>query len=93
MKLCIEEMAGNVVQHAFKPGEKRLIDLIIIEGPEYIIFRIRDNGTAFNPLTYLSNSREEHFGIKIIRSLAHDFEYRYSMELNNSIIKLNSSLS
>lgn len=27
VSLCIEEMAGNIVQHSFKPGEKRWFDL------------------------------------------------------------------
>ncbi len=89
LSLCIEEMAGNVVQHAFKPGEKRWLDILIFDKPDHIIIRIRDNGTAFDPIAYLnSNQNEEHFGIKIIHSLADGFEYRYSMGLNNSIINL-----
>lgn len=58
LSLCIEELAGNVVQHAFKPDEKRWLDLPIIDKPEFLIVRIRDNGTAFDPLAYLNGSEK-----------------------------------
>lgn len=86
LSLCIEEMAGNVVQHAFRSGEKRWLDLTILDKPASIIVRIRDNGSAFNPLAYLSNGESEHYGIKMIHSLADSFEYRRNMGLNNLII-------
>lgn len=88
LSLCIEEMAGNVVQHAFKPGEKRWLDLTIVDKPEKLIVRIRDNGSAFDPLAYLSAEEKDKYGIKIIHALAEHFEYRRSMGLNNLIIHL-----
>lgn len=88
LSLCIEEMAGNVVKHAFREGEKRWLDLAIIDKPTSVIVRIRDNGTAFNPLSYLSENAREKYGIKLIESLADDFEYRRSIGLNNLIINL-----
>ncbi len=88
LSLCIEEMAGNVVQHAFKAGEKRWLDLTILDKPASIIVRIRDNGCAFDPLAYLSNAETDHYGIKMIHALADCFEYRRNMGLNNLIINL-----
>lgn len=88
LSLCIEEMAGNVVKHAFREGEKRWLDLTIIDKPTSVIVRIRDNGTAFNPLSYLSENAREKYGIKLIESLADDFEYRRGIGLNNLIINL-----
>lgn len=88
LSLCVEEMAGNVVRHAFRPGEKRWLDVTFIDKPETIILRLRDNGAPFNPLAYLSNGNNDTYGIKIIHSLAEHFEYRYSMGLNNLIIHL-----
>jgi len=88
LSLCIEEMAGNVVQHAFKPGEKRWLDLTIMDKPEKLIVRIRDNGSAFDPLAYLSADEEKGYGIKLIHALAESFEYRRGMGLNNLIIHL-----
>ena len=88
LSLCIEEMAGNVVQHAFKPGEKRWLDLTIMDKPEKLIVRIRDNGSAFDPLAYVSAGEEKGYGIKLIHALAESFEYRRGMGLNNLIIHL-----
>ena len=88
LSLCIEEMAGNVVQHAFKPGEKRWLDLTILDKPETVIVRIRDNGSAFDPLAYLSSGEGEGFGILMIQKLADNIEYRRNMGLNNLIIHL-----
>ncbi len=88
LSLCIEEMAGNVIQHAFKPGEKRWLDLTIIVKPEKLIVRIRDNGSAFDPLAYLSAGEGQGYGIKMIHALVENFEYRRNMGLNNLIIHL-----
>lgn len=82
-------MAGNVVKHAFKQGEKRWLDFTIIDKMDMVILRIRDNGAAFDPLAHLSScSNEDEYGIKLIHALADDFEYRRSMGLNNLIIRL-----
>ena len=90
--LVVEEMAGNVVKHAFKPGEKRWLDFTIIDKPEMVILRIRDNGDAFDPLAHMSSQpKGEEYGIKLIHALADVFEYRRSMGLNNLIIKLNKT--
>ena len=88
LSLCIEEMAGNVVQHAFKAGEKRWLDLTIVDKPDTVIVRIRDNGSPFDPLAYLSSGEEKGYGILMIHKLAESFEYRRSMGLNNLIIHL-----
>ncbi len=86
LSLCIEEMAGNVIKHAFKSGEKRWLDLTVIDKPSFVIVRIRDNGAAFNPLAHLSENSKDKYGIKLINALADNFEYRRSIGLNNLII-------
>lgn len=92
ISLCIEEMAGNVVQHAFKLGEKKWFDVLVLDKPESVVIRMRDNGAAFNPLHYLNMAdepdREGRFGIKMIFSLADQFEYSRNMGLNVLIIVL-----
>ena len=88
LSLCVEEMAGNVVKHAFKPGEKRWLDLTVVDKPETVIVRIRDNGSPFDPLGYPITREGEGYGILLIRKLAHNIEYRRSMGLNNLIIHL-----
>lgn len=88
LSLFIEELAGNEVQYAFKPGEKRWLDLTIMDKPEKLIIRIRDNGSPFDPLAYLSAGEMTGFGLVIVRKLAESIEYRRSMGLNNLIVHL-----
>ncbi len=92
ISLCIEEMAGNVVRHAFKPGEKKWFDVLILDKPDSVVVRMRDNGAAFDPWRYLNmasdSEEEERYGIKIISSLASQFGYSRNMGLNVLIIVL-----
>ena len=81
-------MAGNVVQHAFSPGDKRWLDLTIVDKPETVIVRIRDNGSPFNPVAHLISEPSEEYGILLIRNLAKNIEYRRNIGLNNLIIHL-----
>ena len=88
LSLFIEELAGNVVQHAFKPGEKRWLDLTIMDKPDKLIIRIRDNGSPFDPLAYLSAGETKGFGLLIVQKLAENMEYRRNIGLNTLIIHL-----
>lgn len=88
LSLCIEEMAGNVVEHAFKPGEKRYLDLTLVDRGAYLLLRLRDNGAAFDPLAYLSARKKEDYGIRLVHALADGISYRRSMGLNNLVIRL-----
>ena len=88
LSLFIEELAGNVVQHAFKSGEKRWLDLTIIDKPDKLIIRIRDNGAPFDPLAYLSAGETKGFGLLMVQKLAESIEYRRNMGLNNLIVHL-----
>lgn len=90
ISLFIEEMAGNVVQHVFHPGEKKWFDFVIINKEERLLIHLRDNGAAFDPLTYMSEHKDdkEHLGIRLVMGLADNVEYRRSMGLNNLIISV-----
>ena len=90
LSLCIEEMAGNVVQHAFKSGEKKWFDLMILDKEDSLIVRIRDNGMAFDPTKYLCGDKrkEQQYGIRMIAGLANSMEYRRTIGLNNVLIKI-----
>ncbi len=85
LSLCIEEMAGNIVRHGFRDGKKHFIDIKIIMDEENITFRIRDDGTKFNPLKYADNAEaaEENMGIRIVREISKDMNYKYAVNMNN----------
>ena len=92
VSLCIEEMAGNVVQHSFKPGEKRWFDLLVYVKPEAILLRMRDNGSPFDPLARLreqaESDPEKNLGLKIINGITDSFEYRHGIGLNICVMTL-----
>ena len=90
ISLCIEEIGGNVIRHAFKPGQKRWFDLLIFEKGDSLIIRLRDNGKAFDPTQYLLTRPDdtEHYGIRLIQGMAEKIEYRRSLDLNNLMIVL-----
>lgn len=88
LSLAIEEMVGNVVQHAFRPGEKRWLDLMVLNKPETIIVRIRDNGAEFSPVDYVKSVPKEAFGIRLVAGMAETMEYRRMLGLNTVLITL-----
>lgn len=95
LSLCIEEMAGNIVQHAFKPNEKKWFDVLILEKQSQFIVRMRDNGRMFNPVKYLQEhpdgKENDKFGINLIVKTANDVAYSRSIGLNNLIISINKN--
>lgn len=78
--LCIEEMAGNVVEFAFTDDKVHFIDIRIVRQGDDVTFRMRDDGIRFNPITA---DTEGHLGIKVVRAAAKSVDYRYSVNLNN----------
>lgn len=92
--LAIEEMAGNVIKYAFKEGENRWMDILIIQKKDGFILRLRDNGKMFDPLKYLYENKSEdfseHMGIYLVTKIADDVSYRRTIGLNNLIIRVNN---
>ena len=88
--LSVEEMAGNIVKHAFQPGEKKWFDLLILEKDTQYVIRMRDNGQMFDPLKYLHALPEDEksgkYGIELVTRLASDVSYSRSVGLNNLIV-------
>ena len=84
LALCIEELAGNSVRHAFPEGGEHYVMIRIIRTGDGIIFRLRDDGMRFNPLSVESDG----LGLKIVRAVAKDIDYRYVMNLNNLTVML-----
>ena len=91
LSLCIEEIAGNIVKHGYKSSSKtHFIDMKIIITSKNIIFRIRDDGTPFNPMDYADkhDQNEKNIGIHMIQNIALSMDYRSTIGLNNLTIIL-----
>lgn len=90
--LCIEEMAGNVVRYAFTEPGDHCIDIRVLLQDGDLIFRMRDDGIAFNPLCEDSDG---HYGIRVVKATAKSISYTNSVGLNNLtvVVRRNSRTS
>ena len=90
--ICIEEMAGNIVDYGFDDGKKHFVDVRVIVNGEQIIIRIRDDCRSFDPKKWAEihnpDDSTAHIGIRLVRKIATEFNYVNVLKLNNLIIKL-----
>ena len=90
LAVCTEEIAGNVVRHAFTPGKAQYLDIVFLCRSDRLIIRMRDNGALFDPVTFLRTHPDSgHLGILLASGLADEMTYRRSAGLNNLTITLN----
>lgn len=90
--ICIEEMAGNIIDYGFNDGKKHFVDVRVIIDGKRIIIRIRDDCRAFDPKKqadlYNPEDPAAHIGIRLVRRIATEFTYANVLKINNLIIKL-----
>ena len=89
--LCIEEMAGNTVQHGFAEGKKNHLSIRVQHKQDRWVLRFRDDCRAFDPVSYVpKDSGKDALGIRLVMAMADDIRYTYSLNLNNLTIKLHT---
>ena len=89
--LCIEEMAGNTVQHGFPRARKeRHLSVRVQQKDDHLVLRFRDDCPAFDPVHYIPHEGEDALGIRLVTAMADDIRYTYSMNLNNLTLFLSS---
>ena len=90
--ICIEEMAGNIVDYGFYEDKKHFVDVRVIVKGEQIIIRIRDDCRPFNPKKWaeIHNPKDPvaHIGIRLVKNISTEFDYVNVLKLNNLIIKI-----
>ena len=94
LALCIEEMAGNVIEHGFNDGMPHHLDgRVLIKNGE-IVLRLRDDCRQFD-LREKAESwsldpehPEENIGIRLVIRMAKDIAYTNTMKTNNLIITI-----
>lgn len=89
--LAAEEMAGNIVEHAFQKGGTNYIDMCAqIRKNGEVTLRIRDNGKSFNPIAFVNNRDDDDItadiGIRMTQKITKAMDYRYIGGLNNLLI-------
>ena len=87
--LCIEEMAGNTIQHGFAADQKpHHLSLRILHKKDQWVLRFRDDCASFDPVHYVPEEGKDALGIRLVLALAQEALYTYSLNLNNLTLKL-----
>ena len=90
--ICIEEMAGNIVDYGFDDGEKHFIDVRVIVDGQQVIIRLRDDCRPFDPKKWEEIHNPEdpaaHIGIRLVKKFSTEFDYVNVLKLNNLIVKI-----
>jgi len=90
--ICIEEMAGNIVDYGFDDGKNHFVDVRVIVKGEQVIIRMRDDCRPFDPKKQaeLHNPEDSaaHIGIRLCKKISTEFDYVNALKLNNLIIKI-----
>ena len=85
--LCMEEIAGNVIQHGF-PLDKHhhSVDIRVIHKNDGVILRIRDNCAVFDPSEYhklMSAGKDgKNVGIQLVYNIASEVSYQNLLGMN-----------
>lgn len=85
--LCMEEMAGNIVEHGFTKDKKQhSADIRVVYKDDGIILRIRDNCTAFDPTEYHKTLQMgedgKNVGIQLVYGIAKEVKYQNLLGIN-----------
>ncbi|MBR6336845.1 MAG: ATP-binding protein [Ruminococcus sp.] len=84
--LCIEEMAGNIVDHGFTSGKKGSIDIRAVYKDDKLLIRFKDTCKPFDPKEYSELFSPEdvthNIGIRMISRISSSMEYHYVLGLN-----------
>ena len=91
--LCMEEMAGNVVEHGFtKDRKSHTADLRVVHKGEDVILRVKDDCVPFDPHERLAMTNPEdpakNVGIRLVYQMARDVQYQNILGLNVLTIRI-----
>lgn len=91
--LCLEEIAGNVVEHGFIKSNKKhqSVDIFVAVDKQDLTLRIRDNAIAFDPRVKLGVKSDDpckNIGIKMVNKVAKDMTYQNYFGMNVLVVKL-----
>ena len=87
--LCVEEMAGNTIQHGFAMDNKHHdLSVRLLHKDTGLTLRFRDDCGAFDPVHYIPEEGSEALGLRLVLAFAEDVRYTYAMNLNNVCIRI-----
>ena len=84
--LCVEEMAGNIVQHGFDDGKKHSIDMRVSILKDEIRISIKDDCKLFNPeeaeKMFNPDDITHNIGIRMVGKISKSMSYQNTLGLN-----------
>ncbi|MBR3391776.1 MAG: ATP-binding protein [Firmicutes bacterium] len=92
--LCVEEMAGNVIEHGFEDGKPHHLDVRLLVKDRTVVLRLRDDCRHFDLREKVKNwspepeHPEKNIGIRMVLGMAKDIDYTNAMNTNNLIITI-----
>lgn len=92
--LCLEEIAGNVVEHGFTKSKRKnhSIEIFVQCDNDEVSMRIRDDAPYFDPRTKLGAYNPDdpckNIGIRLVNEVAKDMNYQTYFDMNVLSVKL-----
>ncbi len=92
LALCIEEMAGNVIEHGFADGKLHHLDVRVLVKDGAVVLRLRDDCVKFDlqekaeSWHFDPEHPEKNIGIRLVMNVAENVAYTNAMNTNNLII-------
>ena len=91
--LCMEEMAGNIVEHGFDEDNKdHTVAVRVVYKPESLLLRIKDDCLPFNPEEHREMLNKDdlcsNIGIRMVYKIADIIDYQYILGLNVLTMKI-----
>ena len=91
--LCMEEMAGNVIEHGFAlDSKKHSVDVRVARKEDKIILRIKDDCEQFDPAARMKSVDPDdpvgNIGIRMVYAIAEHIDYQSIMGLNVLTIRI-----
>ena len=84
--LCVEELAGNIVQHGFEDGKKHCIDIRVSCVKGDVMLSLKDDCRAFNPTEaaklFDPDDKAHNIGLRIATGMTKRMSYQNTFGLN-----------
>ena len=84
--LCMEEMAGNIVEHGFDDGKEHSADVRVVYKDDELVLRISDDCRAFDPKEKMAlidpDDVTKNIGLRMVHKLAKGMSYTNVLGLN-----------
>lgn len=89
--LCLEEIAGNVLEHGFGKSHNYYADIRVVIREEELTVRVRDNCREFDPRKRIDafdpDDPGKNIGIRIVAQIAKTIDYYNNAGTNTLIMK------